>query len=51
MTRPDKKTTREHYFSLNMEPLIEEAVKETVVYTFNARGEEIESGKEGSDES
>ncbi len=51
VTRPDKKTTREHYFSLNMEPLIEEAVKETVVYTFNARGEEIESGKEGSDES
>lgn len=50
VTRPDKKTTREHYFSLNMEPLIEEAVKETVVYTFNARGEEIESGKEGSDE-
>ncbi len=51
VTRPDKMTTREHYFSLNMESLIEEAVRETALYTFNARGEEIESGKEGADES
>ena len=51
VTRPDKKETREHYYSLNMKSLIDEAIENTVVYTFNARGEEIETRKDSSDES
>ncbi len=51
VTRPDKKTTREHYFALGMESLIEDAVKETIVYTFNANGDEVEKDKEKNDES
>ncbi len=46
VTRPDRNETREHYFNLNMKPLIEEAVRNTVVYTFNSNGEEIVRNEE-----
>lgn len=50
LTHPDKKETREHYFSLNMKPLIDEAIAETVCYTFNANGEEITKKDEENEE-
>ena len=46
VTRPDKEETREHYFSLDMKPFIDEAVENTVVYTFNSNGEEIQRNEE-----
>ncbi len=41
LTRPDKNETREHYEKLNMTPLIDEAIQNTTIYTFNANGDEI----------
>lgn len=49
LTRPDKEETRKHYEELNMGELIDEAVTNTVCYTFNSNGEEIKR-KEESDE-
>ncbi len=40
VTKPDKEETREHYYSLNMTALIEEAVANSTVYTFSPTGEE-----------
>ncbi len=41
LTRPDKNETRRHYEELNMTPLIDEAIENTTLYTFNANGDEI----------
>ena len=42
VTRPDKEEMKEHFDSLKMDALIDEAVENTVVYTFSDQGEEIE---------
>ena len=36
---------KEHFGSLKMDALIDEAVENTVVYTFSDQGEEIECGE------
>lgn len=43
VTRPDKVEMKEHFEKLNMDALIEEAVANTVVYTFDDLGNEIET--------
>lgn len=48
VTRPDKKEMEEHYEKLGMEKLIEEAVENTVCYTFSSNGEEIIEEKDGN---
>ena len=45
VTRPDKEEMKEHFDSLKMDALIDEAVENTVVYTFSDQGEEIECGE------
>ena len=42
VTRPDKEEMKVHFDSLKMEALIDEAVENTVVYTFSDQGDEIE---------
>ena len=50
VTRPDKEEMREHFSSLKMDALIDEAVENTVVYTFSDQGEEIQSEEVGRSE-
>ena len=45
VTRPDKKIMKEHFEALHMDALINEAVENTVIYTFSDQG--IEEGKSG----
>lgn len=40
LTHPDKKETQEHFASLNMDDIIDEAVRNTVSYTFLCDGSE-----------
>ncbi len=40
VTHPDKVETKEHFLSLGMDEIIDEAVKNTACYTFSCTGEE-----------
>lgn len=40
VTNPDKAVMKEHYESLGMQEFIDGALKETKIYSYNARGEE-----------
>ena len=42
ITKPVKDTVRRHYEALGMEQFIEEAIANTAVFRFNAKGEETE---------
>ena len=42
ITRPDKEEMKEHFSLLNMGDLIEEAVRNTIIYSFSDQGEEVE---------
>lgn len=42
ITKPHKEVARKHFEALNMDEIIDEAVRETVVYEFDAMGREIE---------
>lgn len=44
VTRPVKEVSRRHFEELGMEPFIENAVRDTVVYTFDAAGKEVIDG-------
>ena len=41
VTHPDKEVSRSHFEALEMGPVIDKAIAETVVYDFNAMGEEV----------
>lgn len=41
LTHPEKKETSDHFNALKMDSIIDEAVKNTTVYTFSAVGDEI----------
>ena len=41
VTKPDKEEMKKHFEELNMDALIDEAVENTVVYTFSDLGEEV----------
>ena len=41
VTRPVKEVAKKHFEELDMAPFIEKAVKETIVYSFDANGKEI----------
>ena len=42
VTHPDKETSREHFQALEMDGIINKAIKESAVYTFDAMGKETE---------
>ena len=42
VTHPDKETSREHFQALEMDSIINKAIKESAVYTFDAMGKETE---------
>lgn len=45
LTKPVKEVVRRHYEALGMESFIDEAIKNTKVFTFNSNGEEISDVK------
>lgn len=49
LTHPERKETSEHFYSLEMDALIDEAVRNTVIYTFSANGDEIIKGEENEE--
>jgi len=46
VTNPVKSLMREHFEKLNMDEMLDKAVRETEVYVFDAKGIELEIGKE-----
>ena len=45
VTRPDREVMKKHFEALEMDALINEAVENTVIYTFSDQGEEISVDK------
>lgn len=43
VTNPDKKLMTKHFEKLDMGELLDQAVRETKIYSYNAKGEEIET--------
>ena len=43
MTRPVKSVSKRHFEELSMDGIIEKAIRETVVYSFDANGREIDA--------
>ena len=41
VTNPDKALMKKHFEKLDMGEMLDRAVRETVIYSYNAKGEEI----------